>query len=141
MEKKTKDMLISALISGGAMVAISNIPFLNYINYVCCLGILAGGFAGTLYYRTKQKITPKDGSLIGLFGGLAAGLLNAIISVFALLIGKDALAQATATLAKLGLAWVPMVTMIAYVILGFVIYAGFGTLGGLIGGAIFQKGK
>jgi hypothetical protein len=76
------------IISTVLMTFISLFPFLNLINFLCCAGILGGGFAGAAYYarqltKTESKIMFKDGAMIGLLSGFLSAL---IVVVFTTLI-------------------------------------------------------
>jgi len=133
------DAMISALIGGTAIAVISSVPILNLINYVCCLGILIGGFLGVLFYKSRNPVGPKEGAIVGLFSGIFGGLLWAIFMValyflFPTVYGAAMLATGT----MIGVTSIT-VLLILNAVLNFICAAGFGTLGGLIGGAIFKS--
>lgn len=133
------DAMISALVGGTAIAVISSVPVLNFINYACCLGILLGGFLATLFYKSRNPIGPKEGAIVGLFSGIFGGLLWAIFMITLYLLFPTVYgASILATGAMLGIA--SMTTLlILNAVLNFLCAAGFGTLGGLIGGAIFKS--
>jgi hypothetical protein len=68
------------IISTVLMTFISLFPFLNLINFLCCAGILGGGFAGAAYYakqlsKIESRIMFKDGAMIGLLSGFLSALI------------------------------------------------------------------
>jgi len=82
--------MVPALIGGAVMGLISATPFLNFINCLCCAGIILGGFLAVFFY--KDQLTPQMpplqasdglalGALAGVFGFIIATLISAIIYV------------------------------------------------------------
>jgi hypothetical protein len=80
--------MMPALIGGAIMGLISATPFLNFVNCLCCAGIIFGGFLAVFFY--KDQLTPDMpplqasdgvaiGALAGVFGFLIATVLNLII--------------------------------------------------------------
>jgi uncharacterized protein involved in cysteine biosynthesis len=72
--------LTAVIIAAAVMVIFSVVPVLNLVN-LCCMGILAGGFAGVMYYAKQSRannlyIQQKDAMLIGVFGGFIAALIS-----------------------------------------------------------------
>jgi len=77
---KFTPIIISSLIT----IFLSLMPFVNFINLLCCGSALIGVFAGTSYYnnalrRTGGFIQFKDGAAIGFL----SGIISAIIIVMA----------------------------------------------------------
>jgi len=73
---------------GVIMGAISGIPFLNFINCLCCAGIIFGGFMAVFFYNKDLK--PGDpplmssdalqlGALAGVFGAITGDILTVIL--------------------------------------------------------------
>lgn len=80
--------LTPVIIAAAIMTFISLFPFLNFINLLCCAGVIGGGFAGAAYYAKQLSnsggmIQFKDGAMIGALSGLLAAM---IIVVFTTLI-------------------------------------------------------
>ena len=84
--------LVPALYGGIIMGLISGIPFLNFVNCLCCAGVIFGGFMAVFFYRkdlrpTDPPITNGDavqlGALAGVFGALV-GVALTIVFHFAL---------------------------------------------------------
>ncbi len=132
------DALLAALIGGTIIAVMLKIPYLNYINCLCCAGILAGGFFGAFFYKTRNPLDTKSGALIGLFSGLVGGVLSTLISIVLYVVfDQAALYRDIATQA--GLAWGPTAVLAIGLLMIFVLAVIFGTLGGLIAGKVFGK--
>ena len=72
------------IISSTVIIIISLFPFLNFINLLCCAGVIIGGAAGTAYYNNQLK---KTGGQIQYKDGVAIGVLSGIISALIVVIG------------------------------------------------------
>jgi len=72
MSGKSTSILIGALVVG-----ILSTSYLAMINYICCLGILAGGATAVWHYTSTNELTIMSGEGAGL--GALAGLLGALI--------------------------------------------------------------
>ncbi len=72
------------IISSTIIIIISLFPFLNFINLLCCAGVIIGGAAGTAYYNNQLK---KTGGQIQYKDGVAIGVLSGIISALIVVIG------------------------------------------------------
>ncbi len=71
------------IISSVVIVVISLFPFLNFINLMCCAGVVIGGAAGTAYYNSRLKsvggqIQYKDAAAIGILSGIISALIVVI---------------------------------------------------------------
>jgi hypothetical protein len=159
-EKPSK--LMPALYGGIIIGLISGIPFLSFINCLCCAGVLFGGVMAVFFYKkdlTSQMppLSNNDalavGALAGLFGALFANILSA---VFLYTIGNVA-GEATynavvgfyesigildqmppEALEQMEQGMMEGELSAVSVISSFVIFPLFGLLGGLIGYAIFK---
>ena len=72
------------LISSAVIIIISLFPFLNFINLLCCAGVIIGGAAGTAYYNNQLK---KAGTQIQYKDGVAIGILSGVLSALIVVIG------------------------------------------------------
>ncbi len=72
------------IISSVVIIVISLFPFLNFVNLLCCAGVIFGGTAGTAYYNNRLK---KVGGQIQYKDGVAIGILSGIISALIVVIG------------------------------------------------------
>jgi hypothetical protein len=85
-EKPSK--LMPALYGGIIMGVISGIPFLNFVNCLCCAGVMFGGFMAVFFY--KKDLLPEHpplassdgvqlGALAGVFGAIISTIITAVI--------------------------------------------------------------
>jgi hypothetical protein len=75
--------IIPALWGGILIVVISTVPGVNVINVMCCSGIIAGGvLAVHLYKRKGGEVSASVGLELGLYSGLIATAISAIVIYF-----------------------------------------------------------
>jgi len=128
-----KAIWLSIMVGSIAIAVLSATPYLNYINFVLCLGIALGGFIGTIVYKAKNPISPKIGATIGFLSGIFGGLIWALVSAILYQTGNITLLAFYIKGAKLNVALIfPGIICLSMI---------FGTLGGLFGGAIFKPKK
>ena len=82
MEQPSK--FTPVIISSAVIIVISLFPFLNFINLLCCAGVIIGGAAGTAYYNNQLK---KTGTQIQYKDGVAIGILSGVLSALIVVIG------------------------------------------------------
>jgi len=78
-EKPSK--LLPALYGGIIIGVIGAIPFLNFVNCLCCAGVLFGGYMAVFFYRKDLPPAIPLESSDGLQLGVLAGLFGAIIGL------------------------------------------------------------
>jgi len=143
-----------ALIGGAAMGVLSAIPFVNMGNCICCLYVWAGSvLAAYLLFKEHAGSTLGDGALVGLFSGICGAVVSLVISLPFTLLMRGRF-DPTEFMPPEQLESIPpqlleMITggsaefVLAAVAISFVVnlalFALIGTLGGLIGAAIFRK--
>ncbi|MBW7855296.1 MAG: hypothetical protein B6D43_04550 [Ignavibacteriales bacterium UTCHB1] len=139
------------------MSAISIVPLLNFINLLCCAGIMIGGYVGVVYYNKEcvkfnVNITNKDAVFIGLLSGLLSGV---IVSGFTILTAMfsdlNPMVETTKMLTEMGIpvtpeaeeiikklsmefdkyGFSPTLSIVTFV-LNLIIYPVFGMFGSLI---------
>ena len=137
-----KNLIISSLIGGVVIAAIANIPPLNFINCLLCIGYWAGSILAVwLYKRFQGTLTLGQGVAIGAVAGVWSGLINFVIG----LISAAGIATVFSAIDQV----IPSETLnldgdfigrMAILINVFLVVFNIflGTIGGLIGGAIFQ---
>ena len=137
-----KNLIISSLIGGVVIAAIANIPPLNFINCLLCIGYWAGSILAVwLYKRFQGTLTLGQGVAIGAVAGVWSGLINFVIG----LISAAGIATVFSAIDQV----IPAETLnldgdfigrMAILINVFLVFFNIflGTIGGLIGGAIFQ---
>ena len=139
----TKNLIIASLIGGLISIILSNVPILNFINCIFCAGFWLGPlFAVWFYKRQSGSVTLGQGAGIGALAGVWAGVFGLILAIFNFA-GFGALIQSVSQFlppdavdidpALFGgaLGW-----LFNFVGVGFDIV--IGTIGGLIGGAIWK---
>ena len=79
----TNENIIKSALTGGLVAAISfSIPYLNFINCFCCIGVMAGGLAGLYHYRLLLKEPRFINKAEAVTIGIASGIFAAFIAVF-----------------------------------------------------------
>lgn len=145
---------------GGVIMGAFALPILNYVNCLCCAGIMLGGLLGVLFY--KNRLTPEsppltsgDGVAIGALAGVFGAILGTVINVAVMMIATSSMGMMEAfqqfeergvempdflreMIGDIMLGRVNAILVFFVLIFDFIIYPLFGLLGGLIGAAIFK---
>lgn len=160
--KQKPDKLIPALYGGVIMALISAIPFINFINCLCCAGVMLGGFFAVFFY--KNNFTPDTppytsgecmgvGAFAGVFGAIIGTVLSlAMLALFGNITVKymmdilqhsglnipseafDAMEESMTAGLSLGHVFIQLLSSL-------VIDTLFGLLGGLIGYSVYKPKK
>ncbi len=137
-----KNLIISSLIGGIVIAALANIPVINLINCLLCMGYWVGAILAVwLYRRFEGTLTLGQGVAVGALAGVWSGLINLILG----LVTAAGIATLITTLNQI----LPADTLnlqpdfagglaILFNLVGVFLNIILGTIGGLIGGAIFQ---
>jgi hypothetical protein len=156
------DKLIPALYGGVIMALISAIPFINFINCLCCAGVMLGGFFAVFFY--KNNFTPDTppytsgecmgvGALAGVFGAIIGTILSvAFLALFGNITGQymmeilqnsglDIPTEAFNAMEEGMSAGMTMGSVVIQLLSGLVIDTIFGMLGGLIGYSVYKPKK
>ena len=159
---KFTPVIISTII----ITIISVFPFLNFINLLCCAGVMLGVVAGTGYYNNQLKksgenIQFKDGASIGILSGILSALLVIILTtIISIAMKQNPIPTLYNIIDKQGFHLPPDVEIllqkisdeysksgfsitltIANLVLYIITYPVFGLLGGIIGVSIFGRRK
>lgn len=148
--------LMPALYGGIIMGVISAVPVLNFVNCICCAGILFGGFMAVFFYKKDLPpavpLTNSDGLQLGALAGVFGAVIGSILTagIFALM-GNVTGEMMTSFLEQYA-DQMPPGTMdqiaegmreggisILNFIMSLVIDTIFGLLGGLIGYSVFKS--
>ncbi len=135
------------------MGVLSGLPIVSAGNLCCCLWVLAGGFvaAYVLQQNEATPITTGDGAAVGLLAGIVGAFVYLLLSIpISFLIAPMERMVFQRLVERLGDMPPEFREFTARgvgqglgLIAGFVFYlvvgAGFSTIGGVIGQAIFQK--
>jgi hypothetical protein len=137
-----KNLIISSLLGGIVIAALANIPVVNLINCLLCTGYWVGSILAVwLYKRFEGTLTLGQGVAVGALAGVWSGVINFIIG----LIGAASIATIITAVNQI----LPQDTLdlqpdfagglaILFNLVGVFLNIILGTIGGLIGGAIFQ---
>jgi hypothetical protein len=81
VEKPNK--LQAAMMAGVVFGLLSAIPFVNLINFCCCLWLIIGGMvaARTLIKRSPFPVNSGDGAAVGAIAGSIAAVINLVIGI------------------------------------------------------------
>jgi len=139
----TKNILISGLVGAIITLALTNIPFVNFINCVVCAGFWLGPlFAVWLYKRMTGTLTTKEGVWVGVTAGIIAGILGFLLSFIGLagaasLVNQiNAVSSSTDQIDLGGVAGAA--GNIIFTLIGVIFDIIVGAIAGLVGGAIFK---
>jgi hypothetical protein len=157
--------LVPVLIGAGAMTATSVIPGINFINCLCCAGIMGGAVLGVYFYKKSfpdnLPFRTSDGAIIGVFSGLLAAVMTAVIETFSMGVlgaglseemqdeiedafdqaitqGSDPAAVEAVQQFVMTMLASPLLLFAVILLSSLFIFAAFGALGGVIGGSIFK---
>jgi len=156
------DKLIPALYGGVIMALISSIPFINFLNCLCCAGVMLGGFFAVFFY--KNNFTPDTppytsgecmgvGALAGVFGAIIGTMLSLVtLALFGNIMGDymiemirkfelDIPMEAFDAMEESMTAGISFVSIMIQLLSSLVIDTLFGLLGGLIGYSVYKPKK
>ena len=93
------NILMPALFGGIITGVLSGIPFLNFVNCLCCAGVLLGGFMAVFFYNkdlTPQMtpLTSQDGLKLGALSGVFGAVVGTIISALLMAVVGNLAGQA-----------------------------------------------
>ncbi len=139
----TRNLWIACLSGAALSLLVSNLPIIGLVNILCCAGFWGSAiFAVWLYRRQSGTPTTRQSVQIGVLTGLLAGLLGFALS-FAGLSGAQGFLNTYGKLASpdafKGMEDLPAWAGIVFSLMGVLFEVGFGALGGLIGGALFNR--
>lgn len=152
MENQKPGMFVPALIGGALGGVLSGIPLLNCL---CCLWIIGGAMLAS-YILSKNSpvaLTAGDGAIVGIFTGIVAAVIDAIISIplaaanreFMMSIMEkigeytDEMPAGWETWLEGGGAATTLSMQMIGLLISAVVFAALGALGGIIGISLFRK--
>lgn len=160
MSMQKPDKFLPALYGGIIMGAISAVPFLNFVNCLCCAGIIFGGFIAVFLYRNNftpdtPPFTTGDCLAVGAMAGVVGAVVATVLDqVFLLLFGnvlKEFILQFLESMnldipegaleeIRKRIEEVPtgVISIFIELVFGLILYPIFGLLGGLIGYAVWK---
>ena len=139
----TKNLWIASLSGAALTTLVSNLPYVGFVNCLLCAGFWGSAiFAVWLYRRQSGTPTTRQSVQIGVLTGLLAGLMGFALS-FAGLSGAQGFLNTYGRLASpdafKGMEDLPAWAGIVFNLMGVLFNVGFGALGGLLGGALFNR--
>ena len=141
----------SALIGGAVFGIASLLPYIGLVNAFCCALYIAGGVLASYLYLKEQPPGDKapygEGAVVGLLAGVFGGIVVAVLTPILTALGYMPGAEVMEMLKGFGVPMPEMdvaaeVTAMALVlgaVQAIILYMIFGTIGGLVGTAIFHK--
>ena len=152
--EKSANKLRPALLGGILIGVIGGIPFLNFINCMCCMGVIGGGvLSAYLFYKDSSPeyiISVSDGALLGFLSGLFGTFISIILHSFFGPATFNVLYKISATINDPDLQALidnfnPRLLENSFILLDFalnlVVNTIFGLLGGIIGVSIWSSRK
>ncbi len=154
--------LIPAIYGGIIMGVISSVPFLSFVNCLCCAGILFGGFMSVFFFK-KDLTTEMDplsssdalqlGAMSGVMGAIVSNVLSALVMLAVGNLAGEALYKGIVgiydslgllnqfppdALEKMQTGMTQSRLSAITIFFSFIIDPLFGLLGGLIGYSVFR---
>lgn len=142
----TKHLLAASLAGGLISAVLVNTPFVNLVNLLICAGFWIGPIVAVwLYRRLAGPVTMSQAITVGLLAGAWHGLFGLLLSPLGLagaggmlnglrtVVPAQDLGELESTLTGIG--------GLMFNLLGVVVDVVFGSIGGLIGGAIFRTDR
>jgi len=151
--------LIPALVGGAVIAVLSSFPIISAGNCLCCMWVIGGGFLAVYLYKKDLPegagMTQGDALLIGLIAGVFGALFATLINYFFLAIGfkpgmaflesilesrEDISPEVKDMLNTLrGESFIGPMLILSQLVIKLFIYSLFSMIGGVIGGAVFNK--
>ncbi|HQY19346.1 MAG TPA: hypothetical protein PK294_03625 [Ignavibacteria bacterium] len=161
---QSNNKLTPVIIGTLVMTFIALFPIVNFLNILCCSGIMIGGFAGVTSYNKQltnsgQTLTAKDGGMIGILSGiLSAVFVSGFGLLFSLFSNQNPMTEIMNAFSEFGFqipdsaayyldkfsnefndhGFSPTLTIFSF-ITNLIIYPLFGTIGALIAVQIYKK--
>ena len=141
----TKNMWIAVLSGAVLTTLVSNLPFIDMINFLCFAGFWASAiFAVWLYRKLTGSLVARQGGRIGALTGLIAGLVGfglSFLGVAGFQGTANELAQVLPAEDMQAMADFPLWGMVIINLVGVLFNVFFGAVGGWIGGALFRTDR
>ena len=133
-----KNLTFASIVGAAASLLLVNVPFLNLINCLLCIGFWGSAvLAVWLYRRLTGPVSLKDAVIVGLATGLVTGVIGFALS-FAGLAGGEAIVNSVRTIAPDAEVDFAQGSGVLFNLCGAGVDLAGGVLGGLIGGALFR---
>ena len=152
MDNQKSAMFSAALIGGAGAGILSGIPF---VNCLCCLWIIGGAMLAA-YLLAKDSpvvLTAGDGAIVGVFTGIVAVVVQAIISFLFRPVNREFFRRMMERFAEYaeemppgiedffegGSTQVSVPAFLIGILVSAIVFSALGALGGIIGISLFGK--
>jgi hypothetical protein len=152
MDKVKKNYLSAAIWPGIVLGLLSVIPIVNYVNFICCLWVIAGGVLAALIFKQETgDVKPGEGALSGFFAGLIGAVVQSVgmwilwyffhENYLAMLYEIFQTAEFDPAAQEMMAKFInnPAIMFFGSLITAIITNSIFATLGGLLGASIFHK--
>jgi hypothetical protein len=146
MKLNNSSLFYAAGIAGGLAGLLSSLPIIGMLNCLLCGWLwLGGGMAVWLYNKREGgSLTVGQGALVGVLTGVAAAIVATLLGAVLSGLGLSAISLSDPEMARNfesigGAAAITAIVAALGLFFNLIFFALFGTLGGIIGAAIFQK--
>ena len=140
-----KNLWIAVLGGGVLTTMVSNLPFVDLVNFLCFAGFWGSAiFAVWVYRRLNGNLTVGEGIRLGALIGLCAGCLGFALSFLGLAGFQgtaNELAQILPAEDMQDIQNVPTWGILAFNLVGVLFNVIFGIIGGWIGGLLFHTDR
>ena len=141
----TKNLWIAVLSGAVLTTLVSNLPFIDLVNFLCFTGFWGSAILAIwLYRRLTGSLTVGEGVRLGALTGLCAGVLGFALSFLGLAGFQgtaNELAQVLPVEDMQEIENFPAWGILVFNLFGVLLNVIFGTIGGWIGGAIFRTDR
>ncbi len=148
-----------ALYGGIIIGIISSVPFLNFLNCLCCAGVIIGGILSVYFYKQNftsemPPFTSGDCLNVGLYAGIIGAIIaTALSAVFLILFGNvvgefileylrsadiELPEETFEAIEKAFSQQLTFISILTDLVVSLILYSLFGLLGGIIGYNIFK---
>jgi len=125
MKIKISEMIKPALIGGAVSGVLSGLPFIGFLNILCCmLYVGGGGIAAYVLIKSTGKISLEEGAVVGGISGVFAGIISGVLGLI------FNINQAIANIP--GARGVTVMVVMASIIINVILGVIFGAIGGVI---------
>ncbi|HKR21643.1 MAG TPA: hypothetical protein VJS17_03570 [Pyrinomonadaceae bacterium] len=146
----------AAVIGGVVLGLLSAIPFVNWLNFCCCLWAIIGGLLASYLYIKNSAVPASagDGAILGAMAGAIGAVIFLIVGIPLSIVAQGAVqalmislmesadpSQAELVRRQFAASGAGISGVIIQSLIGAVLLFVFSVLGGLIGIPIFEKRK
>ncbi len=140
-----KNLWIACLSGAVLTTLVSNVPYVDMVNFLCFAGFWGGAiFAVWLFRRLSGTLDARQSIRIGLLTGLLAGILGFALSFFGLAGLQGTMNELSAVIPAEDLQAtesIPLWGALVFNTCGVIFNIVFGMIGGWLGGLLFRTDR